>query len=526
MNKLRSLLPGGGQQSASNSLSSRHSVALEPEIGFQITIETQKHRDSEPNLANMAKNGPGPVPELNVHLIAARHLPSLFGFKIVQGYLIKVKLFPGTKRMDSTIQTNTWPKFNENFKFPLVPDIKPSLKHGSAFTSRRSNHNQVNGEIPTPEDLFAGQFVVFTVYALLELPAANFSRFNKTYRSLKDKSSNFVQRLVESSPGTAGTDETTSAVAAAANGSTAKDKGGKSSKKSTDNPRDAMPPLTISESRRNIGSVTCYLEPKLFKRNTRNGSYATEELWLPIKDITTTVSKSSPSNNNNNLTNSPKGVVELALEVRDLSANESDREVTEDSLPSSGASVPVNTPATANATPAPQPTTSVNNWQRMTAEVKRKMGLSNVGGGSGYGNGEGKLVLRVTTARMRCSNKVKDELEATASAGVYVKTTAFEHGIYIDAWKSPIFFPSLSTKWDISGNSHDAATINIPLQSLSQLENIVIRITLATKKMGKKLVLGTVLVGGPQAQDTGTVQMRLIREVPLGERVATWHSYQ
>lgn len=37
---------------------------------------------------------------------------------------LQVKLFPGTKRLDSSIQTNSWPKFNENFKFPLVPDIK------------------------------------------------------------------------------------------------------------------------------------------------------------------------------------------------------------------------------------------------------------------------------------------------------------------------------------------------------------------------------------------------------------------
>jgi len=46
------------------------------------------------------------------------------------------------------------------------------------------------------------------------------------------------------------------------------------------------------------GSVTCYLQSKLFQRNSRTGCYSTEELWLPIKDITTTVAKSSPSNNN------------------------------------------------------------------------------------------------------------------------------------------------------------------------------------------------------------------------------------
>ncbi|XP_030570035.1 uncharacterized protein LOC115769380 [Drosophila novamexicana] len=485
MNKLRTWLPG---QHAKDS--ARHSVTLEPEIGFQITIEM--HDQKEDNQQSFtAANGSSPMPELNVHLIAARHLPSLFGFKIVQGYLIKVKLFPGTKRLDSSIQTNTWPKFNENFKFPLVPDIKPSLKHGSAFSSRRQVQSRTAGDFSAPDELFAGQFVVFTVYALLELPAASFNRFNKTYRSLKDKSSSFVQRL------SAGETQTE-------NGSAQKN--GKN-KKTTENPRDAMPPLTISESRRNIGSVTCYLEPKLFKRNARTGCYATEELWLPIKDITTTVLKTMPSNNNNNtngnnLTNAPKGVVELALELRDLSENEPPEEAQPE---------PKDEPAAAGA----------NNWQRMTAEVKRKMGISNVTNVLG-----GTLVLRVTTARMRCSNKVKDELEATASAGVYVKTTVFEHGIYVDAWKSPIFYPSLSTKWDGAGG--DEATICVPLRSREQLENIVIRITLATKlKMGKKLVLGTVLVGGGDASATesGMEQMRLLRDAPLNERVATWHCY-
>ncbi|XP_016978089.1 uncharacterized protein LOC108043792 isoform X2 [Drosophila rhopaloa] len=472
MNKLRALLPG--QHSSSNG-ASRHSVTLEPEIGFQITIDTPKNGDQN--------KGSTAVPELNVHLIAARHLPSLFGFKIVQGYLIKVKLFPGTKRLDSSIQTNTWPKFNENFKFPLVPDIKSSMKH----VTRRNTNGQTNSSDPEPEQLFSGQFVVFTVYALLELPAA-------TYRSLKDRSTSFVQRFVDPTANTPNDPKTE-------NGGKSNDKG----KKKSESARDAMPALTISESRRNIGSVTCYLESKLFERNSRTGCYSTEELWLPIKDITTTVAKSSPSNNN--LVNSAKGVVEVALEVRDILESES---------PADSPMLPP-TPSNTPTSPNPPPIHSTNNWQKMTAEVKRKMGISNAGNSD-----SGRYQLRVTTTRMRCSNKVKDELEATASSGVYVKTTAFEHGIYIDAWKSPIFFPSLSTKWD---DGSGEGTIDIPLQRLDQLEAIVLRITLATKKMGKKLVLGTVIIGGDQAGDTGSEQMRLIRESPPGQRVAAWHCY-
>lgn len=44
--------------------------------------------------------------------------------------------------------------------------------------------------------------------------------------------------------------------------------------------------LTKSEARRNIGSMTCYLNPKIFVENPRTGHYCTEELWMPVKDIT------------------------------------------------------------------------------------------------------------------------------------------------------------------------------------------------------------------------------------------------
>lgn len=93
MNKLRSLLPGQHPKDQS-----RHSVSLEPEIGFQITIDTQQQQQNQNQhegagdhqVYRVANGSASAVPELNVHLIAARHLPSLFGFKIVQGYLIKV----------------------------------------------------------------------------------------------------------------------------------------------------------------------------------------------------------------------------------------------------------------------------------------------------------------------------------------------------------------------------------------------------------------------------------------------------
>lgn len=165
---------------------------------------------------------------------------------------------------------------------------------------------------------------------------------------------------------------------------------------------------------------------------------------------------------------------------------------------------------------------SAQSWNRVTSEMKRKMGMRNVNTKTPHG-----LALNITTSRMRCTNKVKDELEATAGS-VYVKTTVFEHGIYIDSWKSGNFYPSLSTKWDV-GNVEP--TITIPLQSLDNLDNLLIKTTLATKtKMAKKLVLGTVVIGGPSAgsaiSESGAEHMATLRETALNERVAMWHCYQ
>lgn len=211
-------------------------------------------------------------------------------------------------------------------------------------------------------------------------------------------------------------------------------------------------------------------------------------------------------------------MIELSLEVRDLRAGaESPAEQTTETTTTTASQTLSTGSGSGSGTGSGS---GANNWQRISAEMKRKMGISNVATSA-----SDELVLRVTTSRMRCSNKVKDELEATAGGGVYVKTTVFEHGIYVDAWKSAVFYPSLSTKWDGAGG--DEATICVPLRSLDQLENIVIKTTLATKlKMGKKLVLGTVIIGGDGATDTGQAQMRQLQNSAPNERVATWHCYQ
>ena len=76
----------------------------------------------------------------------------------------------------------------------------------------------------------------------------------------------------------------------------------KSEKSSPDEEEKDIMKLTSSEARRNIGSVTCFLDPKIFEENLRTHNYCTEEIWLPIKDITvtpaTTASTKVSFNNN------------------------------------------------------------------------------------------------------------------------------------------------------------------------------------------------------------------------------------
>lgn len=44
--------------------------------------------------------------------------------------------------------------------------------------------------------------------------------------------------------------------------------------------------LTASETQRNIGSVTFFLDGKAFEENIRGKFFSTTEMWLPIRDIT------------------------------------------------------------------------------------------------------------------------------------------------------------------------------------------------------------------------------------------------
>jgi hypothetical protein len=103
MNKLKAI-------SRSVSFSSRSSNAsknnghekdkLEPTVGFKLTLHEsdttcgggEQHTSSSRACARRSFSSLSfSVPELEVQLLGARHLPSSFGLKTVEGYMIKVK---------------------------------------------------------------------------------------------------------------------------------------------------------------------------------------------------------------------------------------------------------------------------------------------------------------------------------------------------------------------------------------------------------------------------------------------------
>lgn len=88
--KLKSFLPiNQSDNTTPKFFNKRSSDKLEPEIGFKLILAPNGNYGSSPGSSNQPKN----IPELNVHITSARHLPTSFGLKSVEGYLIKVSWF-------------------------------------------------------------------------------------------------------------------------------------------------------------------------------------------------------------------------------------------------------------------------------------------------------------------------------------------------------------------------------------------------------------------------------------------------
>uniref|UniRef100_A0A182SQQ1 Uncharacterized protein n=1 Tax=Anopheles maculatus TaxID=74869 RepID=A0A182SQQ1_9DIPT len=170
----------------------------------------------------------------------------------------------------------------------------------SSFRVKKSDKQKDTTAQSLPEKIFNGNFVVFTVFALLELPPGYTS-------TLKSKTMTFIrqgsQRLKDKP----------------VIGKLVKDIEPATEKNANFDQKQNLKRLTTSESQRNIGSVTYFLDPKCFISTGEPGSrrhphiFTTEELWLPIKDITITPSAESRIT----VQSSPRGQVEVTLQLCD-----------------------------------------------------------------------------------------------------------------------------------------------------------------------------------------------------------------
>ncbi|XP_061496875.1 uncharacterized protein LOC1276792 [Anopheles gambiae] len=479
---------------------------VEPVVGFRLALHPNCSNGNDTNETGSS------APELHVHLIGARHLPTSFGLKSVEGFMVKVKLFPGAIKFDSTIQSNSWPEFNETFRFPLVTTHKSSFR-----VKKNDKQKDNNATLSLPEKIFNGNFVVFTVFALLELPPGYTS-------SLKSKTMTFIrqgsQRLKDKP----------------VIGKLVKDIEPATERNANFDQKQNLKRLTTSESQRNIGSVTYFLDPKCFVGGEKTGSrkhpldFATEELWLPIKDITVTPSAESRIT----VQSSPRGQVEVTLQLCDytevhIDAKSSSREDCSfnidgpySSPPTSPLSCSSGSPAApfemrrgySNGSPVPVSNAHKNRFSFDVRKIVRSVKNKDK-------NHKG-LCLKISVAKMRCGIKVKEEFESVAEK-VYLKTTVLEHQILAASWKSDPFRPALSSRWNV-----DDCTVVVPLCGEAGLDNLSIKVALAAKsKVGKKTRLGTVFLG-PKARQSNPAMEDQWRKMIMykGSPISVWHSFE
>ncbi|XP_013178182.1 PREDICTED: uncharacterized protein LOC106125499 [Papilio xuthus] len=221
LNKLKNILNSNRENQLSGSGS------LDPEIGFKLALHP------------VSKN-------LYVTVIGARHLPSLFGLSRAHGYLVKVKVFPGESKYETSLQESSWPVWNEDFKFQLKqpPSKKP------------------NEKVDLQTQL-AGHFLSLTIYAILEAPKPE-SEKRRSAKTLDTKKTNKLTDEEETKPKTGFLEKTFSSF--------------KSTKAETAQ-------KLILEKRRTVGAATWNFDSKLFQNDLKNGLIGTPDVWRPINAI-------------------------------------------------------------------------------------------------------------------------------------------------------------------------------------------------------------------------------------------------
>lgn len=150
MNKLKAVARSVSfsTKSSSSARNNRHEKdKIEPVVGFQVTLY---------DAANVATDGETPIVSpcrrilsqnissstawrafdrrqalalkfwiensRRLHCQGWKMITSLFIQRSIAWLnIFQVKLFPGSAKYDSSIQTSSWPKFGETFRFPMAP---------------------------------------------------------------------------------------------------------------------------------------------------------------------------------------------------------------------------------------------------------------------------------------------------------------------------------------------------------------------------------------------------------------------
>ncbi|KAK9870630.1 hypothetical protein WA026_008192 [Henosepilachna vigintioctopunctata] len=123
----------------------------EPQIGFQVNYNTL-------------------FGEISVKVLGAKQLPTSYGNTKPQGYLMKVTVFPQKEKFETKLVEQSWPTFDEEFKF--------KIQSQSSYT-----------------DCLKGKFISFTAYAILYGE-------HKT----KNDEKTLISRLISFAGGNKGTD--------------------------------------------------------------------------------------------------------------------------------------------------------------------------------------------------------------------------------------------------------------------------------------------------------------------------------
>ncbi|XP_011305738.1 uncharacterized protein, partial [Fopius arisanus] len=220
--------------------------------------------------------------ELRVIVIGARHLPQNFGFTRVNSYIVRVKLFPGKDKFETTTKNESWPQWNEEFVFPLRKETK--VRFGKSKV--------------TEEEIDGSRLIIATLYAILEdkpLVASEKKEMDKD----KSKKSPEKDSKKKDSSGASGSQETKSNKLLSQFFNKSQDK------------EDKTPERRKIDQRRTVGATTIPLDPKNFgikpPRPKHPEDVSTGDLWKPLRPIASGISGAEDRRENK------KGQVEMVL---------------------------------------------------------------------------------------------------------------------------------------------------------------------------------------------------------------------